>query len=255
MTRRERLEAKADRRDLWSAAREAKARRSFDAVHRLADQIPMGQPILVGHHSEKRARRDADRIHSGMMGGIESQAMAAHHASKADGLRRQLDVSIFADDDRAIEALQARINAREAEANRITAYNKTCRAAAKAGEQFGDLSLLSDSQKARLVNLARICPSQMRPGGAFPSYVTTNLRGNISSDRKRIEEIERRVRLVAEAEESPLGYVVNGDDIWVSITFVERPDRAIIDRLKAAGFYWRGGSWSGYRKNIPDLRD
>ncbi len=28
--------------------------------------IPPGQPILVGHHSERRARRDAQRIENGM---------------------------------------------------------------------------------------------------------------------------------------------------------------------------------------------
>ncbi|WP_230909749.1 DUF3560 domain-containing protein, partial [Escherichia coli] len=33
---------------------------------RLAAMIPPGQPILVGHHSERRARRDAQRIENGM---------------------------------------------------------------------------------------------------------------------------------------------------------------------------------------------
>jgi hypothetical protein len=35
--------------------------------------IPFGQPILVGHHSEGRARRDQGRIESGMRAGVESQ--------------------------------------------------------------------------------------------------------------------------------------------------------------------------------------
>jgi hypothetical protein len=35
-------------------------------VERLAAMIPPGQPILVGHHSERRARRDALRIENGM---------------------------------------------------------------------------------------------------------------------------------------------------------------------------------------------
>ncbi|SAQ01247.1 Domain of uncharacterised function (DUF3560) [Klebsiella michiganensis] len=32
----------------------------------LASAIPFGQPILVGHHSERRARRDAQKIENGM---------------------------------------------------------------------------------------------------------------------------------------------------------------------------------------------
>ena len=32
----------------------------------IADNIPFGQPILVGHDSECRARKDAQRIEDGM---------------------------------------------------------------------------------------------------------------------------------------------------------------------------------------------
>ncbi|EOY3862789.1 DUF3560 domain-containing protein, partial [Escherichia coli] len=39
---------------------------ALDEVKRLAAMIPPGQPILVGHHSERRARRDAQRIENGM---------------------------------------------------------------------------------------------------------------------------------------------------------------------------------------------
>ncbi|WP_142244254.1 DUF3560 domain-containing protein, partial [Klebsiella pneumoniae] len=31
-----------------------------------ASAVPLGQPILVGHHSERRARRHAQKIESGM---------------------------------------------------------------------------------------------------------------------------------------------------------------------------------------------
>lgn len=32
----------------------------------ITENTPFGQPILIGHHSEKRARRDAQRIQDGM---------------------------------------------------------------------------------------------------------------------------------------------------------------------------------------------
>ena len=41
-------------------------RQALDEVERLAAMIRPGQPILVGHHSERRARRDAQRIENGM---------------------------------------------------------------------------------------------------------------------------------------------------------------------------------------------
>jgi len=62
MTTRERREARAARLREWADKREAKAQAGFQAVHDLADSIPMGQPILVGHHSEAHARRDQDLV-------------------------------------------------------------------------------------------------------------------------------------------------------------------------------------------------
>lgn len=36
------------------------------AVDNITHLIPMGQPILVGHHSQKHARKDAERISNGI---------------------------------------------------------------------------------------------------------------------------------------------------------------------------------------------
>src|SRR5690348_14788034 len=58
----ERAESRADRFAAYSDARQADAEQARAAVSAIADQIPLGQPILVGHHSEARARRDAERI-------------------------------------------------------------------------------------------------------------------------------------------------------------------------------------------------
>ncbi|MCC3151437.1 DUF3560 domain-containing protein, partial [Bifidobacterium bifidum] len=55
--RRERLEARAEK-----ARTEAKA--TYDRAHTMAEAIPFGQPILVGHHSEKRDRNYRGKIHN-----------------------------------------------------------------------------------------------------------------------------------------------------------------------------------------------
>lgn len=118
MTRRERLETKLERREEWANKARARSADRIHAAEAIADGIPMGQPILVGHHSERRARRDRERIDGHMSAGVEAMHLAAHHAEKASGLARQLDRSIFSDDDDAIEALEARL--RELEAKRDT---------------------------------------------------------------------------------------------------------------------------------------
>lgn len=61
-----RQEARAERFTGYSGKRASESAQALDEVERLAAMIPPGQPILVGHHSERRARRDAQRIENGM---------------------------------------------------------------------------------------------------------------------------------------------------------------------------------------------
>src|SRR5580698_10069095 len=62
----ERAEVRADRFEEYHDKRAEDAERAHAAVSRISDAIPLGQPILVGHHSERHARRDAERIENGM---------------------------------------------------------------------------------------------------------------------------------------------------------------------------------------------
>lgn len=62
----DRAENRADRFGDYSSNRAADSESARRGVRAIADNIPFGQPILVGHHSERHARRDAERIHNGM---------------------------------------------------------------------------------------------------------------------------------------------------------------------------------------------
>lgn len=46
------------------------------------------------------------------------------------------------------------------------------------------------------------------------------------------------------------GVLIEGAE-WARVTFAEKPDRRILDALKAAGFAWGGGSWGGARAKLP----
>lgn len=59
-----RAEERAERFEGYAESRRGESDHAFEAGRRLADSIPLGQPILIGHHSERRARRDAERIAS-----------------------------------------------------------------------------------------------------------------------------------------------------------------------------------------------
>jgi hypothetical protein len=60
----ERAEAKAERLDLLALKREDQGNYFQQAANRLSAQFSEAQPILIGHHSERKARRDQKRIES-----------------------------------------------------------------------------------------------------------------------------------------------------------------------------------------------
>ncbi len=81
----DRAEERAERFEDFSDARESDAQRAYDAVSELANGIPLGQPILVGHHSERRARKDAERIKSGMSKAVSMWETSKYWADRAKG--------------------------------------------------------------------------------------------------------------------------------------------------------------------------
>jgi hypothetical protein len=61
----DRAEQRAERFEDRSEGHAAEAERAHTAAKGIADNIPFGQPILVGHHSERRHRKDIERIQNG----------------------------------------------------------------------------------------------------------------------------------------------------------------------------------------------
>lgn len=81
----ERAEGRADRFEGYQGKRRAEAGRAREAVESIAGGIPFGQPILVGHHSERRARKDAEKIETGMRNAVRLWDCAEYWQSRAKG--------------------------------------------------------------------------------------------------------------------------------------------------------------------------
>lgn len=108
----ERAEARADRYEERAEKHQQAAAGHFARVDQIASGIPLGQPILVGHHSERHARRDAERIDSGMRHGIEEQKAAQYaagrvHTSERTAAEHSYDVKNRGKVVRRIEKLEA----------------------------------------------------------------------------------------------------------------------------------------------------
>jgi hypothetical protein len=185
MTYRERREARAERLHEWAEKREAKSEAAFGKAEQISSVIPMGQPILVGHHSEGRHRRDLGRIESGMRKGIEHSKMAQRHSERASNIESQLERSIYSDDPDAVEQLEERITVLEVKRARIKAYNQSCR------KGKPDLSILTETERNELATIARVAAYQLGKRGEYPSYVLSNLGGNINRNKKRLTSLKR----------------------------------------------------------------
>jgi hypothetical protein len=244
MTRRERLEAKLAKREEWATKAAARSDARFHTAGAIADGIPFGQPILCGHHSERHARRDADRIASNMTKACEESKLAEHHTSCAAGLNYALDHSVFSDDTDAVEKLEARIAENDAKRDRMKLVNKLY----KKGDAAGLAALGLDLEKLKAKLAAAGAYWGDRPHLA---YELTNLGARIRSDRERIEEIKRRSERTAEAEAAGGVTVKDVGSEHVTVTFAEKPERSVLEALKSAGFCWGGGTWLGYRERLP----
>lgn len=181
MSTRDRRQARADRLREWAGKREAKAAAAATTARDLADRIPFGQPILIGHHSEGRARHDAERIRGGLDRAAQDASAARDMNRRAATIEAQAAGSIYSDDDDAVPRLQTRIADLEAERDRIKAFNATARKGAP------DLTLLTEREQRALLSSIRFGQSK---GGTFPSYHLSNLSGRISTTRARLARLE-----------------------------------------------------------------
>lgn len=302
-TRRERLETKLERREEWAGKASAASQAYSAAAQRILDVIPPGQPILVGHHSEHHHRRDLARIDSAMGHAVERYQMSNHHASKADGLARQLDRSIFSDDADAIEALEERIRGLEAKRDAMKAANSTGKLPlcnydvpevvavnkyhgtqdlrlekvnmtkaeyAAIHTDYKGTQIVAGSHRVRCAMIRHnLCyvfltdskvvpplpPASTSGAKPYADWEVTNLGAEIRRNKQRIEEVKARKANQAEADKSPNGVIIRErpEHNWCSVIFAEKPDREVLDALRAAGYGWGSGSWSGHLDRLPQI--
>ena len=214
MTYRDRRERRAERREEWEAKRRAKQGAAFEGARKLSDAIPLGQPILVGHHSEKRARRDAERIQNGMRKGVEHGEMAEHHGQAADTIKRQLDESIYRDDVDELARLEEKHAKLTGERDRRKAVNVWLRKNAGMKQRIGyqvdadTWAAVCDALKRCAKALALTVDEVKEIGSAaqhsgflgYPPYSMTNLGASIRRVEQRIPAAREKAAARAKVE-------------------------------------------------------
>ena len=192
--RRQRLLDAADKAD-----REAKSR--LKSADDQLSVIPMGQPILVGHHSEKRHRRDLNRIHNNIGKGTEAQEKAkqlrGHAASVGKG-------GVSSDDPDAIQKLSEKLEKLKMQPEQYRNIGKALRKAGKSGDD-APLKALG----LRDETIAGLKQPDFAGNRGIPSYILINDSSNMRRIRERIEALkataEDQTRPCAGLRDSHLG--------------------------------------------------
>jgi DNA repair exonuclease SbcCD ATPase subunit len=170
MTYRERRLARAEKLRAWADKREQRADAAYERATELASLVPFGQPILIGHHSEKGHRAHLKRIHSAMDQSCESAAMAQRMTESADQIERQAKHAIYSADPDAIQQLTRKVEALTGERDRMKEAN-----AAYRKEHRTELQAMTPFHRDRAI--------------PYPSFTITNLGATIRTAQKRLEAL------------------------------------------------------------------
>ena len=227
----EKQEAKRERLEKAARKQRQEAHDRFETAHKMGNAIPFGQPILIGHHSEKRDRNYRDRIHTNMRKGVEASDKADYYEQRAEGVGKG---GISSDDPDAIIKLQEKLKRLEASHKLMVDANRAVRLKdiAKGDAKLMALGL-SDDTIASLRTVERGCKLGFQP------YQLQNSSGNIRRIRERITILEAKQGEVAEQfQYDDIKVVYNVDENRVQIIFPDKPSDEIRTELKYRGFRW-----------------
>jgi hypothetical protein len=205
---------------------------AMERSDKLSERFYMGQPIIVGHHSEKSARSAQAKSQAAAFRSLDLDKQAAEVASMAEAAENNSAIS--SDNPDAPELLKARIEKLEAEQASMKAVNKYFR---KHKTCVGCPELTE--ARAKRLDLGFENRAFMWETAPFASYELTSINQRIKSAKQRLEQLAALDEMPAEIITFEGGEIeVDLDENRVKIRFDERQSVEITDKLKRRGFKW-----------------
>lgn len=227
----EKQEAKRQR--LLEAAEAAKrsADQAYDRAQTIGNGIPMGQPILVGHHSESHHRADLKRIETGMRKAIEESKRAEELERRANAVGSG---GISSDDPDAVLKLQEKIDGLEKKRDMMKRINKAHARFVK--DPQTDLSGFSEAIQEVIRTFVPQYSSEPHP---IPPYELTSIGAKIRQAKKRIKRLEvRRATTPKTVMVGEVEFRENVEANRLQIKFPNKPNSDMLAALKRRGFHW-----------------
>ena len=233
------IEAKREKYAELAIKAKKESEAKYEQAHNMASFIPFGQPILVGHHSEKRDRNFRDKIHNTFGKSIELEEKAKYYGEKAAGYGTH---GISQDNPEAVTKLKEKIEKLEAQQEKCKAINK----AIKKSDDEGLRALGLTEEQIIELKTPDFCG---RIG--MPAYALTNNLANIRRLKQRIEQLQAKANdITARFLIGEIEIIDNVEDNRLQIFFPSIPSEGIRTQLKSFGFRWSPTNkcWQSYRK-------
>ena len=234
----ERLEARRER--LLEKAEKARAEASerWGRARKMGEAIPFGQPILVGHHSEKSDRAYRNRMSAQYDKAMELGKKAEYYEQKAEAVGRG---GISSDDPDAIEKLTDKLEKLKKHQEIMKNANRAIRMkdAEKGDAKLRELGFSDDE-------IIKLREPDFCGRIGYPAYALQNNNANIRRIEGRIKDLQRRQEReeTTEAVETDL-YQYKIDDNRCQFIFDGKPEEEVRAILKSHSFKWSPsrGAW------------
>jgi hypothetical protein len=197
------------RRQRYLARAEKAKQKSQDLSEKsssMLSAIPFGQPILVGHHSEKGDRSYRNRACSLMDKSVEADEKAKYYEAKVEAIDNNHAIS--SDDPEALTKLKDKLRKLENSQQYMKEQNAKARAE--------------------------------KSGKPFMAYQLSNNNANIRTTKERIKHLEKAADMQARLDIHGNGWTLHEDKDQNRIQFIfaGKPDEATRRELKSYGFRW-----------------
>ncbi len=182
----------------------------------MTEHIPLGQPILIGHHSEKRDRTYRQKIKNTYSKAIEASDKAAYYADKASTIEN--NKAIFSDDPNAIEKLDEKID----ELVKLQEFMKVANKLIRKQDKEGFLKLEGTTEQQWQILNQKDCFENL----GYAPFELTNNNANIRRLKLRREELKSKESLVTVSETiKGVRLVQNAEANRVQLIFPEQPSK------------------------------
>lgn len=221
---------------------EQEAENLYNSAKEMASFIPFGQPILVGHHSEKRDRNYREKIHNRFGKSFEKREKAEYYAEKAKNIEN--NDAIFSDDPEALPKLETKLKSLQEAQDFMKSANRYIRKKDK--ESFLKMP------RASLKLWEDLTTSNVMGYIGFAHFSLSNNSANIRQVQQRINQLKnQQVRPQIDKTINGIRIFENREANRLQIIFDGKPSEEVRKKLKKGGFRWSPskGVWQRHISN------